>query len=191
MPSRRTSGSAPAPRALALACLALALLCAGCGQQDLYSPPGAPVHVLGRLPLPSVNEGVAVLGSHAFVAGGQAGLHVVDLADPSHPVLTATLNTTKYAESIEVIRTFAGHTLIDLALVVEGTEGITSYDVTNPDLPVSFNQGTTAVLDGQVPHPLQGGDRLRVRRAACDFQLVHKPALPKSYTLTTKLKWGQ
>jgi len=53
------------------------------------------------------------------------------------------------------------------------------------------NQGTTAVLDGQVPHPLEAGDRLRVRRAACDFQLVHKPALPRWYTLTTKLKWGQ
>ena len=53
------------------------------------------------------------------------------------------------------------------------------------------NQGTTAVMDGQVPHPLHAGDRLRVRRAACDFQLVQQPAIPKWYTLTQKLKWGQ
>jgi formylglycine-generating enzyme required for sulfatase activity len=144
IPSRTPKSSLP----LLCGAVLSMLILGGCAEQDLYTPPGAPVHVIGRLPLPSVNEGVAVLGSYAFVAGGQAGLHVIDLADPSQPVLVRTLNTTKYAESIEVVRTFAQHTLVDIALVVEGTEGITSYNITDPPNLFSFNQGTTAV-DGQ------------------------------------------
>ena len=134
---------------LQLVCLAsLALLLVGCGAQDLYEPPGSPYTIQGLLPLPSENEGVAVLGHYAFVAGGQAGIHVIDIANPSQPVLAQTLNTLKYAESIQIIRTFTNRNLIDIALVVEGTEGITTYDVTDPVNTVSFNQGTTAV-DGQ------------------------------------------
>ncbi len=123
----------------------LALLLAGCGAQDLYAPPGAPFELTARVPLPSANEGVALLGDHAFVAGGQAGLHVIDIADPAAPRLLRTLDTTKFAVSIETIRTFARRRLVDIALVVEGTEGVTTYDITDPANLYSFNQGTTAV----------------------------------------------
>jgi formylglycine-generating enzyme required for sulfatase activity len=138
---KRHLAAVPAP-------LLLALLLTGCGVQDLYEPPGSPYQILSRLPLPSENEGVALLGHYAYVAGGQAGLHVVDIADPRHPVLVTTVNTQKSADSIEVIRTFAGHHLVDVALIVEGTEGITTYDITQPAQVVSFNQGSTAV-DGK------------------------------------------
>ncbi|MDO9173089.1 MAG: SUMF1/EgtB/PvdO family nonheme iron enzyme [bacterium] len=132
----------------AAAACALAALLAGCGAADLYESPESPFHVIGRVPLPSANEGVAALGDFAYVAGGEAGIHVVDISAPGAPVLVTTLNTTKYAGSIEVVRTFANATLTDLALVVEGTEGITTYDITDPAGIVSFEQGTTAV-DGQ------------------------------------------
>ncbi len=112
---------------------------------------------VGQLPLPSASEGVAALGDRAYVAGGQAGLHCVLLADPAHPVLAGTANTTKYALSIETLRTFANHTLVDVAYVVEGTEGITSYDVTDPARPFSFNQGTTAT-DGVSLCLVEGAD---------------------------------
>ena len=125
--------------------LLLAVVPAGCGVSDLYDPPRAPFHVVGRVALPSANEGVAVLEDHAFVAGGEAGLHVVDISDPAAPVLRQTLDTTKYAESVEVVRTFVGHVLQDEALVVEGTEGVTTYDITDPEHVVPFHQGTTAV----------------------------------------------
>ncbi len=126
------------------------LLWAGCAQQDLYEPPGTPFIRVGRLPLPSENEGVALMGRYAFVAGGQAGLHSIDYTIPSAPVLLQTLNTLKYSESIEVVRTFVGHQLQDIALVVEGTEGITSYDITDPSAVTSFNSGTTAVFGNRV-----------------------------------------
>ncbi len=131
---------------LLLALLPLAL--GGCGEADPYEIPVSPFQVIGRVPLPSENEGVASLGDYAFVAGGQAGLHVIDMSVPGAPVLVTTVNTTKYAESVEVVRTLVGGELRDVALVVEGTEGITSYDVTDPAAAFSFEQGTTAV-DGQ------------------------------------------
>ncbi len=133
MRSRRTTS------VLIITALVSLILWAGCAQQDLYEPPGTPFTRVGTLPLPSENEGVAVLGRHAFVAGGQAGLHAIDFTVPSQPVLVQTLNTLKFSESVEVVRTFVDHQLQDIALVVEGTEGITSYDITDPSSIISFN----------------------------------------------------
>lgn len=135
--------------AAAAAVLGLTLL-SGCAQQDLYEPPGAPFQRVGRVPLPSQNEGVAVLDRFAWVAGGQAGLHAIDFSNPAQPVLLQTINTVKYSESVEVVRSFVDHTLQDIALVVEGTEGITSYDVTDPGVMTSFETGTTAVFGNRV-----------------------------------------
>ena len=147
MPARRFH-----PHLFPLGAFALIILSlwTGCAQQELYEPPGAPFSRVGSVALPSQNEGVAVIGRHAFVAGGQAGLHAVDFSDPAHPVLIETLNTLKYSESVEVVRTFVGHQLQDIALVVEGTEGITSYDITDPTNMTSFNSGTTAVFGNRV-----------------------------------------
>ncbi len=132
------------------ATFALLVLAAACAQQDLYEPPGAPFVRVGSVSLPSENEGVAVMGHYAFVAGGQAGLHTVDFSNPSNPQLVQTLNTLKYSESVEVVRTFVNHQLQDIALVVEGTEGVTSYDITDPAAVTSFNSGTTAVFGNRV-----------------------------------------
>ncbi|MCA9758312.1 MAG: SUMF1/EgtB/PvdO family nonheme iron enzyme [Candidatus Eisenbacteria bacterium] len=127
-----------------LAILAIGFL-AGCGAQDLYTPPTAPYSVAGRLGLPSQVEDVAVLGNTAFVAGGQAGLLIVDVSDPKTPSLVQMLDTVKYAESVRVASTYAGGEVVDIAFVVEGTEGITTYDVSDPANAYSFQQGTTAV----------------------------------------------
>lgn len=130
----------------AAALLAAAGLLPGCGEQDLYKVPDSPYRIIARLPLPSAPEDVAVLGNHAYIAGGEAGLHVVDISDPHNPVLKETFDTKKFAESIKVASTpVAGGGIVDIAFVVEGTEGITTYDVTDPDSTISFQQGTTAV----------------------------------------------
>jgi formylglycine-generating enzyme required for sulfatase activity len=130
--------------AIALA-LALIAFAGSCGKEDLYEIPDSPYPLVGRLPLPSINESVAVIGDYAFVAAGQAGMHVVDISNPSAPVLVKTVNTTKYAENIKVQRTFVGGAIRDIAMIVEGTEGVTTYDITDPLNAVTFNQGTTAV----------------------------------------------
>lgn len=126
--------------------IGLAILVAGCGKEDLYQPPGSPYEVIGHLPLPSLNEGLAVLDNTVYVAGGEAGLHTIDWSNPANPVLLATINTTKFAEDIQVTRTFDGGVMRDIAHVVEGTEGVTSFDVTDPANPVDYETGTTAVF---------------------------------------------
>ncbi len=139
--------------AIALA-LALIALAGSCGKEDLYEIPDSPYPLVGRLPLPSINESVDVIGDYAFVAGGQAGLHVVDISNPAAPLLVKTVPTTKYAENIKVLRSFAGGVIRDIAMIVEGTEGVTTYDITDPPNAVSFNQGTTAV-DGNGMHAVE------------------------------------
>lgn len=119
---------------------------AACGQQDLYEPPGSPYTVVGRLPLPSANVGVAVLERTAFVAGGEAGLHSIDWSDPTRPVRLATITTVRTADDVQVVRTFFDHQVRDIAHVVEGTEGISSFDVTDPSALINFNTGTTATF---------------------------------------------
>jgi formylglycine-generating enzyme required for sulfatase activity len=131
--------------AWAAGALAAVVLGAGCGEQDLYHPPTSPYTVQARVPLPSISEDVAIHGHHAYVAGGQAGLHVVDVSNPRSPLLVTTINTTKYAEAIRVAGTPTATGVVDIAFVVEGTEGITTYDVTDPDSTYSYGQGTTAV----------------------------------------------
>ncbi len=146
-------GRVPLVRGLALVAtlgvLSLTLLIVNCGKQDLYSPPTSPFEIVGRLKLPSDNTGVDVLGDFAYVAGGQAGLHVVDISDPAHPVLRSTHDTRKRADAVKVIAApQPDGSYLHIALVVEGTEGITTYNVTNPDSVVAFEAGSTAV-DGK------------------------------------------
>ncbi len=124
----------------------------GCGEQDLYSPPTSPYEIVGRLSLPSENYGVDVVGDFAYVAGGQAGLHVVDISDPTHPVLVSTHDTKKRADAVRVIASpQPDGSYLYIALVVEGTEGLTTYNVTDPDSVVVFDAGSTAV-DGKGLH---------------------------------------
>ena len=128
----------------------LCLLAGGCAQQDLYETPGAPFTVVGRVPLPSQNEDVATLGRTAFVAGGQAGLHTIDFSDPYAPVLLQSVNTLKYSESVGVVRTLSEGRVRDIGLVVEGTEGVSTFDVTDPAAVTSFNTTTTAVFGNRI-----------------------------------------
>ncbi|MBN2171573.1 MAG: SUMF1/EgtB/PvdO family nonheme iron enzyme [Candidatus Krumholzibacteriota bacterium] len=153
------------------ATLLLATALAGCANQDLYELPDSPWHVVGRLPLPSINEGVDVMGNYAFVAGGQAGLHVVDISDPANPIWVDMINTTKYASQVRVLRTFVAEQLIDIALVMEGTEGITSYDVTDPHNVIDYQQGTTAVVGkGMYIHEPENTDSTYVIYQAEDWK---------------------
>lgn len=129
---------------------ALCLLPGGCAQQDLYETPGAPFAIVGSVPLPSQNEDVVTIGRTAFVAGGQAGLHAIDFSDPYAPVLLQTVNTLKYSESVGAVRTLFDGRLRDIVLVVEGTEGVTSYDGTDPAAIQAFNSNTTAVFGNRI-----------------------------------------
>jgi NAD kinase len=54
-----------------------------------------------------------------------------------------------------------------------------------------LNEGTTAIIDGQVSCPLRPGDRVTVQRFPGEFLLVRNPQYPKWRNLMAKLHWGQ
>ncbi|MCP4593095.1 MAG: NAD(+) kinase [bacterium] len=53
------------------------------------------------------------------------------------------------------------------------------------------NQGSTAIIDGQVSCPLQPGDRTVITRSAAALRLVRNPLYPNWNKLVTKFRWGQ
>jgi len=116
----------------------------GCGEQDLYEPPQSPIRVIGRLALPSVVEDVDALGSHAYLAGGQAGLYVADLRDPAAPAMVSITRPTKYGYAIRAVGTPSHGSVVNIAFLVEGTEGITSYNISDPANVTSLEQGSDA-----------------------------------------------
>ena len=128
--------------ALAVASIGLA---GSCGKQDLYELPDSPYEQVGHLPLPSINNSVAILGDYAFVAAGQAGFHVVDISNPADPTLVTTFDTTRDTEAARVVRTFVDHEILDLLMLSIGTEGVATFDVTDPANPIDFHQATTAI----------------------------------------------
>jgi NAD+ kinase len=55
----------------------------------------------------------------------------------------------------------------------------------------TVNEGTTAIIDGQVSYPLQPGDRVTIKRFGADYLLVRNPCYAKWHNLVNKLHWGQ
>lgn len=56
---------------------------------------------------------------------------------------------------------------------------------------VKVNEGTTAIVDGQVTHPLSPGDRVTIRRFSHDLLLVRNPLYSAWHKLKSKLHWGR
>lgn len=82
-----------------------------------------------------------------------------------------------------VITPICPHTLTNRPLV-DGAEFV--YSLSFPTVP----EGATLVIDGQIKIPLRNGDRIEVRKAPVDFQLVRFPDHSYYATLHDKLGWG-
>ena len=91
------------------------------------SDPARPA-VLGRTGvLPGVVQGVAVSGSHAYVAAGDGGLRVVDVSDPAHPREVGSCDTPGEAWGVAVSGSYA--------YVAAGDAGLRIVDVSDPAHP--------------------------------------------------------
>ena len=102
-----------------------------------YSPPGGFLRLVdvrdpsdpglaGLVDLPAMGIDVVASGPLAYVAARQAGLQVVDLSDPDHPVRLGQCPTT---QAVDVA--LSGH----IALVADGPDGLKIIDVTDPLAP--------------------------------------------------------
>lgn len=112
------------------------------------------------LSLPGFANGVDVSGDHAYVAAGSAGLHVVDVSDPSAPFRVATVNTPGNANDVRVANGYA--------YIADGPNGLQIVDVNNPAAPSLVGgidtPGTAtdvAVLNGRA-YVADGSSGLRV-----------------------------
>ena len=59
------------------------------------------------LNMPNDPRGIDVSGIYAYVADGEAGLHVVDISDSSNPIIVGTVDTPGYAYGIAVSGSYA------------------------------------------------------------------------------------
>ena len=85
-------------------------------------------HLVSSVELPGVPLGLVVLDNYAYVASGETGLHVIDIADKFLPKLISTIDTYGFAQDVEVRG--------DYAFVANGTSGIQVYDILRPETPV-------------------------------------------------------
>ena len=96
------------------------LLMTGAARADRLS-------VVGRLNLPGTQTRIVADGSRAYLAGGAAGVHIVDVSNPTSPTLLGTLDTTGTAQGVAV----AGARLY----VADGASGLLVADVSDPAKP--------------------------------------------------------
>lgn len=90
--------------------------------------PITPTEVGSTSPFPYFVEGLAISGTHAYVAAGGAGLRVVNISDPEYPVETGSWDSPGYAEAVAV----AGN----IVYLADGPYGLWTLDVSNPTLPI-------------------------------------------------------
>lgn len=92
------------------------------GEVRTFSP--TPLSVL---PIPGYANAVAVNGTIAYVAAGEAGLQVIDVADRAAPAIVAALDTPGNSNDVKL----AGAR----AYVADGRSGLQIIDVANPLAP--------------------------------------------------------
>jgi NAD+ kinase len=83
-----------------------------------------------------------------------------------------------------VLTALSPHSLTHKPLVVES-------DARIEIVAKRINQGSTAIIDGQVSTPLREGDRTMITRSAVPLCLVRNPQYPNWKKLVTKFRWGQ
>jgi hypothetical protein len=85
--------------------------------------------LLGRsVVFPAGVGGIALAGGYAYLAGTAAGLHVVDVHDPAHPVRVGGCDTPGAAYAVAVAGSHA--------FVADASAGLQVIDITDPAAPV-------------------------------------------------------
>jgi hypothetical protein len=83
---------------------------------------------LSFLPIPGFANGVDVDGTHAYVAAGEAGLVVVDVADLTSPWIAGSVDTPGNADDVRAGDGFA--------YVADGAAGLQIVDIQDPEHPL-------------------------------------------------------
>ena len=134
-------------------------------------------------PFRMISLSIAVSGHHMTQVSGD-GLIVCTPSGSTGHNLSAGGPLVQPGVKAIVLTPLAPHSLTHRPLVVERQSEI--------EITVDrANEGTTAIIDGQVSYPLAVGDTIVVKKHEANFEIVHNPLYPKWHKLVTKLSWGQ
>ena len=105
-------------------------------------------------------EDVLISGSHAYIATGEAGLHIVDVSDPTYPVKVGSYDTSGYTEGLALNGQYV--------YVADGPNGLRVLDVSVPGNPMevgcacSLDYAFGVAVVGRYAHVAAGGAGLAV-----------------------------
>lgn len=88
--------------------------------------------VIGSYDSPGLSYGIAVQGTHAYLADWDNGLVILDISDPTNPELTGRIDTNGYAFKVNVRG--------DHAFVCDWDAGLAIIDISDPSHPVEVGR---------------------------------------------------
>jgi NAD+ kinase len=134
-------------------------------------------------PFRIIRLGISIDGEHLTEIGGDGLIICTPSGSTAHNLSAGGPIMQPGVDAI-ILTPLCPHSLTHKPLVVEHGSVIDIVART-------VNEGTTAIIDGQVSYPLRPGDLVTIRRYDTDLQLVHNPLYAKWHNLVTKLHWGR
>jgi len=134
-------------------------------------------------PFRLIELGVSINGEHLTDIGGDGLIVCTPSGSTAHNLSAGGPIMQSDVDAI-VLTPLCPHSLTHRPLVIERQAVIEI-------LAVRVNEGTTAIIDGQVSRPLRIGDRVTIRRFHQDFMVVANPLYAKWHKLVGKLHWGR
>jgi NAD+ kinase len=134
-------------------------------------------------PFRIISLGISINGERLTDMGGD-GLIVCTPSGSTAHNLSAGGPIMQPGVDAIVLTPLCAHSLTHRPLVIERESVIDIFAR-------RVNEGTSAIIDGQVSCPLRPGDRVTIRRFDADFLLVHNPLQTKWHDLVAKLHWGK
>lgn len=96
---------------------------------------------VGSEDTPGLARRSVIVGTFAYVADGSSGLQVLDLANPTSPVIVGSFNTPGFAYDVAVSGTHA--------YVADGTGGLQIIDVSDPANPAFVGKEDEELVDAR------------------------------------------
>ncbi len=134
-------------------------------------------------PFRIINLGVSINGERLTDLGGDGLIVCTPSGSTAHNLSAGGPIMQPGVEAI-ILTPMNPHSLTHKPLVIE-REAVIDIQA------VRVNEGTTAIIDGQVSCPLRSGDRITIKRFETDWQMVLNPRYAKWHKLVTKMHWGR
>jgi NAD+ kinase len=130
-----------------------------------------------------VRLGISINGEHLTTVAGDGLIICTPSGSTAHNLSAGGPILQPRVPAI-VLTPMNPHSLTHKPLVIESDSTI---EVHASDV----NEGSMAIMDGQVSCKLEQGHQVLVRRFESDYFLVHNPLYARWHKLVTKLHWGR